>query len=951
MKEKSVIYKVLFCLSIGGFLSSCAINIDSPSSGDNSTPEISVPPSTGTPSQGEPSVEVLSTPSISPSTPSIPLQEVLWEGMEEKEIALGEYFDAFENVHVKYQEEDLTKQILIKGFVPYGQIGTYTLTYEVEVEQQVFRKERKISVVDKPLQRKQCEKEISSGTTQKKEGSYRYGNGADLGFAPPAANYIEEELKNNPIPTTSWWTTMLTANYGNGNGIYTNPLRSSFASNGVEVTDVGEGFSEFNLGGDYALNSSQFSITYNHLRVKADSLQNEYQTKVIGYSDNSTQISMRNDANGIDEMVVTYVQGSPYIFFETAQKDASIRLTNGAIQPYEFYDLSGNRIQNSFTGNALIIKLPGIHVGYQVEPPTTPGGSKLGAPIHEDRYYLVNAPEGSKFTMQNETHGSRDYLDLVHLSMAKGNYFSICPIKDLSEASFYHEHGYSFIRTANTYYEVDHTNNLVKTTFVDRYQNMQNDDAKPALALMPHQYKYSSVPLTSYTYRTVRGTLKVYEGNQFETEQSFYGMLPTNTLPLGDAFSKADMKRYLSSLNSRTEQYVNNNGPYWDSKYFYPLSQGIVFADQLGENELKNTFIQKAEKSIADWFTYSGSQDRKYLYYHPSYGTRCYSNNDFSTTTELNDHHFTHGYLMYAFSVISMYDSAFYEKYSEVAEDLLFDYMNPHRESEMYPYFRTFDAWAGHSWANGFGFFGDGNNQESSGEALNSWVGGYLFGLQKQDQTIIDAAIYGYTTELNAIKQYVFNYDGDTFSEIYAKEAGICAILWGGKNTDATWFGNNPSFVYGIHYLPIGEYVSGYAVGEEEHETLRGIYQKFEQRKSVYTGKKDTWMANMLSVESLFDAESARKKFNENQLLNDDYPSDLSSAYWMIYSNQSLGSRVGDVVVDHSAVGFDVYQKGSSYQVQLWNPTNVEQKVKVKKDGKLLKEVLVPARSFICEKI
>ncbi|HEX7210899.1 MAG TPA: glycosyl hydrolase, partial [Propionibacteriaceae bacterium] len=36
---------------------------------------------------------------------------------------------------------------------------------------------------------------------------------------------------------------------------------------------------------------------------------------------------------------------------------------------------------------------------------------------------------------------------------------------------------------------------------------------------------------------------------------------------------------------------------------------------------------------------------------------------------------------------------------------------------------RTFDAYAGHSWASGTAPFADGNNQESSSEAITAWTG------------------------------------------------------------------------------------------------------------------------------------------------------------------------------------------------------------------------------------
>ena len=39
--------------------------------------------------------------------------------------------------------------------------------------------------------------------------------------------------------------------------------------------------------------------------------------------------------------------------------------------------------------------------------------------------------------------------------------------------------------------------------------------------------------------------------------------------------------------------------------------------------------------------------DERYLYYNEAWGTVYYSNNDFNTASEMSDHSFTHGYLVY----------------------------------------------------------------------------------------------------------------------------------------------------------------------------------------------------------------------------------------------------------------------------------------------------------------
>ena len=54
---------------------------------------------------------------------------------------------------------------------------------------------------------------------------------------------------------------------------------------------------------------------------------------------------------------------------------------------------------------------------------------------------------------------------------------------------------------------------------------------------------------------------------------------------------------------------------------------------------------------------------------------------------------------------------------------LIRDIASPDRDDPLFPFLRTFDPYAGHSWASGTALFGSGNNQESSSEAMNAWTG------------------------------------------------------------------------------------------------------------------------------------------------------------------------------------------------------------------------------------
>ena len=918
----------------------------------NSTPGISTPgtttPGITTPTPGG---DIPIIPGSTSTGKPVDLENLVFYGVDNVEHPVGKYFNPYKDVSVFSKDgEDLTRYLSVSGNVEYGSLGKYTLTYTLNGNGYNKSLERTVDIVEKSLNNATYSRTYTNGTNNLGNASYRIGNGEEL-EKPLDPIYLADDLRDKPIPTSSWWTTMLISNYGGSNGIFTNPYRSSFQGNGVEITDVGEGFTQYWTDGESTLSTAQFYNAIKEVLLKANSLNASYYTRVIDYSDSTAKIAMRNTMDGADEMVITFAQGSPFIFAEQKEKTGQISLSvAGTTKPYEYYDLSLKKVEGSHTGDGLIVKIPQMHIGYVCAVPTGPNQTLPQTPIYADRYYLINTPKDTTFTISRKAHSNQAFLDNVTYTLGDGNYFSIGAIQSLQEASFYHKYAYSFIHKSYSDFEVDYTNSKVITTYYQNYSNVEGN-GHSIVALMPHQYKYSSVSLTDKKFKTIRGDFKIYDGNIFTTEQSFYGMLPGYTLPTDSSFSKNTLEEYFASLDGNTNTTFGDSdeyrkGPYWDAKTIYPLAQGVMMADQAGSDNYKQKFLTKLENYLIDWFTYSGSNDESYLYYDEVYGTMYYSNNDFNTSKYLNDHHFTHGYLVLSAAIASMYDSNFFNNYKGIIELLAKDYANPSRNSSTYPYLRTFDKWFGHSWADGYGAAAEGNNQESSGEALNSWIGAYTFGLLNNDQEMIDAAIYGYTTELNSIKQYVFNYDQDLWSTEYKKTADVCCIMWGGKNTDATFFGLNPSFVYGIHWLPIGEYVSGYAITDNDKVALQRIYNSYLKKK---VGFKDTWMSNMRCVEALLNPDNAIANFNKNAILNDDYPNDLAPTYYNIYAAKSMGLRSDDLYIRNATnVGWDVFKKdGSTYYVQVFNPSSSSQNYEICDElGNVIKMITIEGNTF-----
>jgi endoglucanase Acf2 len=273
-----------------------------------------------------------------------------------------------------------------------------------------------------------------------------------------------------------------------------------------------------------------------------------------------------------------------------------------------------------------------------------------------------------------------------------------------------------------------------------------------------------------------------------------------------------------------------------------------------------------------------------------------------------------------------MYDETFYTDYKDIVQLLLNDYMYPYKDSYDFSYLRSFDTWAGHTWAHGFGTFAEGNNIESSSEAIQSWLGGYLWSLQTGDTKLRDAAIYGFVHELSSAKTYMFDYSEEVFKDDYADYASVAGMIWGGKYDYATWFGANPTFIYGIQWLPNGEYLSNYAVTQEEKSKLSEIYAKYLSAKN---GTIDTWYANMWSIQALINPNTAITQFNANLILQDDYPADLSQTYYLIHGLKTYGTKDNTYyMVIHDRVSSSIYKDDEGvFHALIWNPSDESQTI------------------------
>jgi endoglucanase Acf2 len=174
---------------------------------------------------------------------------------------------------------------------------------------------------------------------------------------------------------------------------------------------------------------------------------------------------------------------------------------------------------------------------------------------------------------------------------------------------------------------------------------------------------------------------------------------------------------------------------------------------------------------------------------------------------EFNDHHFHYGYFLYAASVAVRHDPDLTEDISGVINLLAAD-LATSGDDQYFAERRVFDAYAGHSWASGYSPFADGNNQESSSEAVTAWNGLTLWAQATDNRSLEKEATWMLSGEAASANAYWTNFDAD--DPAYATYAhSIAPLNWGAKRDYSTWFSADANAKLGILTLPMSP-VAGY---------------------------------------------------------------------------------------------------------------------------------------------
>ncbi|MCS7304417.1 MAG: glycosyl hydrolase [Thermoguttaceae bacterium] len=678
---------------------------------------------------------------------------------------------------------------------------------------------------------------------------------------PPSTVYVVESWKR-PVPTNDWYSSLVARAFSEAH--YGHPLAFQAMPEGMRVYAPGR--IHANDRGFYAAMPAG----------RAD--------LVIGASPEIRFTEARAEPVG-DWFVRAHFVG----------RSGLLKITYGHGCPLVFVELQGGKPEIRLPAS------PSIWFGQE-------GQSIIGLRVEGKPYVLFGLP-GSRWRSGGTGR-------LVLEAKGAGNFsIGLLPEESSKLVEFFHQYAYQPVMDSRIHWQYDSARSRVRTTFEVKTANWHGTGVGTVLALYPHQWRWCLEKLFPYEYPSVRGPMRLWAGTRFQTEMTFPGVLPY--LPISPGCDRSELKRLLAE-ESKSPSRQTNRDTYWEGKYLGKLASLIPLAHQVGETALAERWLDEIQERLEDWFRVGSQPDRDALFYYDRrWGSLIGYPDSYGSATELNDHHFHYGYFIRAAAELAAHrpDWASAKRYGSMVQLLIRDIASPDREDPLFPFLRCFDPYAGHSWASGLAPFADGNNQESSSEAMNAWYAIILWGLRTGDEKLRDLGVFLYTMELHAIEEYWFNVWNTNWPRQYP--CRIVSMVWGGKSVYETWFSPEPEAKFGINWLPIhaGSLYLGRhpAYCQQAYEALR------QQRKQ---GPWQMWADLVWMYRAMSDpADAWRMWQNRPERFRPEAGNSLPATYQWICFFRDLGLPDRSVTANWPYYAVLTHQGRRTYLVYVPEPS------------------------------
>jgi endo-1,3(4)-beta-glucanase len=327
------------------------------------------------------------------------------------------------------------------------------------------------------------------------------------------------------------------------------------------------------------------------------------------------------------------------------------------------------------------------------------------------------------------------------------------------------------------------------------------DGGQTVMATMPHHAFAGGRPDCDLgSYPSVYGPITLCAGNALVT--TVPALAPTAMLDLSGITEdqRVALVEQLRADVSTTPAYPSDT--YFGAKALYRSAMLVALGRELGAPEVVDALATTTSDALREWAEPQGCTERDFRCFvydpaahgvvglTPSFGSELF-----------NDHHFHWGYLLAAAGILGADDEDLVTQVAPLMDLLAQDIAAP-RASQWFPQMRPFDAYRGHSWASGTSPFADGNNEESTSEAVSAWNGLGLWARASGQVDLETQASWMLSTEAATARAYWTEPDtADPYLDGFGHE--MFSICWGAKRDYATWFSAEPNAIMGIQLIPM----------------------------------------------------------------------------------------------------------------------------------------------------
>ncbi|MGN0484315.1 MAG: glycosyl hydrolase [Lachnospiraceae bacterium] len=779
------------------------------------------------------------------------------------------------------------------------------------------------------------------------KGSYASKVKGTYGDKTPNASLLEKlpyvgstyrhttETNDGPLQTSDWATSFAWDFDGKepySHSVYAIPLAYKASAEGMLVTMPSTVVDNVN---------NSYNMTMPENGTLTDFLiQPAFQSadaKVDKTTDWSYDIVMEDQTDASCFMKTTMVQGSPFAYVQLEKSDriSLVRKREGLPSA-----LAGFNGASPETSTMLVFRVFD-------NQDDTKGYENFD-------YYALYVPEGTKLRIQKNGENIKDIEMVFPEGHAYCSFAALTSTKGVDDkagndvAAQYFPYAYNFITDTRADFSYDEKTQTVTTEY--RYSFEKKAEAQAdgtIMGILPHQYKnMKGAKFLPNTYRTIRGTMKMMIGDSYQTQLKYSGILPN--MPTVEREDQKQLQTYVNEyMETHKEDLLgieNGDGDtYWTGKALNRVQNVLAAAETVGDTKAAKQLYQSLKDTLEDWFTTEDTEEKNYFYYDKGIGSLFGFPQSYNSVDQMNDHHFHYGYYIYAAAQVALRDPdwASDSNYGAMVKELIGDIACADRESTRYPYLRNFSPYEGHSWASGHQAFADGNNQESSSEALNAWAGILLFGEATGNHKLRDLGIYLYTTEISAVENYWFDVDADVLDDRYRYNVDTlddldrantpvvrnqASMVWGGKYVYGTWWTAEPLQVQGINLLPMNP--ASFYLAKNADYIKENLRIALEREKS-YTGtdkladSKQRW--NDIWSEYLALADPGEALSYWDRTATEESGESRAHTFHYIKGLQAFGTP--DSSVSSDAGMSSVFVKNGEKTYVVYNPSVLEKKV------------------------